>query len=213
MIIKLMIRKSTTRKRPKDLRRLLRYLFTPQLSRTPLPSPPRLLGPPQVHSLIQRHLPWGLSMELAADDLANQMAMHSRHAFRSQIFPAVWYAHIVMSFAPAASELLSNPVDDRPYPPKTRTQAGNALRICYDALDSLGWDPHIRPSVHVVHGDRRHIHVHSVIALASFRGVVWEIHRVGRRVMIDYGEACRQGFQLPKVGKTAALHLRRWADF
>lgn len=209
MLIKLIHRRAMEPKRPKDLRRLLNYLFTPKLSRTPLPTPPRLLGPPIVENLIQQHLPWGASVDLAAADLTQQMVTFTRNALQGQPFPHLWYAHIVMSFAPGASDLLTQPIDDRPG--KMRTQAGNAMRIGYDVLDAFGWTPTLRPGVHVVHGDRRHIHIHSVIVLPSPTGVIWDIYRVGRRQFIDYGEACRQGYGLPKTSRTAARHHVRWS--
>lgn len=80
MLIKIInfARASDAPRPPAHLRRQLRYLFTPQLSRDPDLN--RLLGPPLLDHLILTHGVFGTDIELAANDLANQFDFYAREA-------------------------------------------------------------------------------------------------------------------------------------
>ena len=119
MLIKIINFKRKSPRRPADLRRLFGYLFTPQMAAEPDLN--RLLGPPELTHLVLTHRPWGEELELAANDLANQLDSYTREAgvcqrecagqpgckgIRSCLGtkrPPNWYTHIVFSFAPMST--------------------------------------------------------------------------------------------------------------
>lgn len=209
MLIKIIQRRRKDPRRPADLRRLLRYLFTPKLSRDPLPSPPRLLGPPFLHRLVTSALPWGPGVEKAAADLTEQMVNYSRNARIGLGRPETWFLHMIFSFSPKASPALRDPPDGHVVPARNRSQSANALRVVFDALDFLGWHP-MQPGVFVCHGDRRHIHVHAVIVLPFEGGGLWDIMRMSRTQLWEIAQISTAAFDLPGVGRTAAQHHDRW---
>lgn len=212
MLIKIVHKRRKAPRRPADLRRLLRYLFTPKLSRDPLPSPPRLLGPPVLHRLVTSALPWGPGVEQAAADLTEQMVDYCRDARAGLDMPGTWYVHMIVSFSPKAAPALRNPPDGRPVPPSNRSQSANALRVVFDVLDCLGWHP-LQPGVFVCHGDRRHIHVHAVIVRPVEGGGLWDIMRMSRKRLWEIAQIGTDAFGLPGAGRTAAQHQGRWLDF
>ncbi len=211
MLIKVINFKRQSLRRSSDLRRLFKYLLTPQLGAEPELN--RLLGPPQLDHLVLRHTPWGNEVDAAADDLANQFDFYVREAGVCQKTcagiqgckgvktcvgrprPASWYVHIVCSFAPITSPELRNPPDGHQSPPRNASSAANAIRITRDALDHLGWGG-TQPAVFVAHGDREHIHVHTVTATPVFGGDVWDIFRFPRSQLYEASMLCSSAFNL-----------------
>jgi hypothetical protein len=155
-------------------------------------------------------MPWGDGVRQAANDLADQMFRHCREACAGKPMPHRSYVHIVISFAPAAKRVLAAPIDPHHVPPKAWSMAGNALRVAFDALDYLGWEGE-QPAVFVVHGDRRHVHVHAVIALPIKQGRTWDILRFSRKQIDEWAKITSDAFNLPlSSGKTARKHQQRW---
>lgn len=212
MLIKIIHKRRKSPRRPADLRRLLRYLFTPKLSREPLPSPPRLLGPPFLHRLVTSELPWGPGVEKAAADLTEQMVDYCRDTRSGLDMPEAWYVHMIFSFSPKASPALREPPDGHVVPPRNRSQSANALRVVFDVLKFLGWHP-VQPGVFVCHGDRRHIHVHAVIAVPAQGKDLWDIMRMSRKWLWEIAQIGTDAFGLPGVGRTAEQHQHRWLTF
>jgi len=213
MLIKVINNRRATPRRPTDLRRLMGYLLTPQMSKEPLPSPPRLLGPPFLNGLITSHLPWGLGVDAAVADMAEQMVDYCRARSAGKDMPDAWYAHVIFSFAPKASGDLRVPPDPHASPPKARSQAQNALRLTFDALDFLGWSA-AQPGLFVVHGDRQHIHVHGALATpvrSTSKDNVWGVMRMSRRQLWEISTMCREAFGLPEPDRVHAdEHHKRW---
>lgn len=225
MLIKVINFERKSPRRPADLRRLFRYLFTPQLSAEPDLN--RLLGPPLLDHLVLTHGIWGDEIDLAADDLANQIDFYSREAGVCQREcsgrlgctglkaclgrrrPASWYTHIICSFAPIATTDLRTPSDGHRTPRKWASSAANAIRITRDALDFLGWSG-AQPGVFVVHGDRQHIHVHAVIATPVFGGDVWDIFNFSREEMFLVARRCTEAFDLSTETPQLQRYYRRW---
>jgi hypothetical protein len=208
VLIKIVNFKRKERRRPADLRRLFRYLLSPKLSRNPQKTPARLLGPPDLHHLVLTSLPWGAGINESADDLANQFHRYCRDACAYREFPEVWYVHIIFSFAPQSAQDLRTPPDRHGTPVKRASVAQNALRLSYDALDFLGW-PDRQPSFFVVHGDRRHIHVHGVLALPFPSGEVWDALTTSRGQLNEIANICADAFGLKITKRAARAHQRR----
>lgn len=225
MLIKIIRFKRKSPRRPTDLRRLFKYLFTPKTDADPASN--RLLGPPQVDHLVLNHMPWGNDVEAAADDLANQFDFYVREAGVCQKRcaglvgckglkacvgrprPPAWYAHVVFAFAPIASPEIRNPADDHQSPPRNASSAANAIRIARDALDFLGWGG-TQPAVFVAHGDRAHIHVHAVIATPVFGGDVWDVFRFSSRQLFDVAAACTSAFNLSTGTPMLEKYYEQW---
>lgn len=122
MLIKISNFKSKGEKRPRELRRLFKYLSSPQSDTEP--TGPRLLGPPELHHLVLTYKPWGEELDLAADDLTNQLDAYTRGAGSCQREcagrpgckglkacvgrkrPSTWFVHIIVSFEPIAAHAL-----------------------------------------------------------------------------------------------------------
>lgn len=198
------------RKNPRtanDLRRLIRYLLSPKMSRNQGKTPARLLGPPDLHHLLLNSLPWGPGINDAAADLTEQMIRYTRAARAGHDIPDVWYVHILVSFAPSSARDLRNPPDPHRSPSRGASQTRNALRLTYDALDALGW-PMRQPAIFVVHGDRRHIHVHGVLALVFPSGEVANALTTSRRVLNEVAEMCADAFGLKLTRRARKAHER-----
>ncbi len=162
--------------RPADLRRRLRYLFTPDAS---LSGPDvRLLGPPQLHKLVLLAHPWGDGIHAAAEELTKQMVDYCRVACAGRAMPDTWFVHCVVSFDPDDSEILQWPRDASG---KTSwsSQALNSYRVATDVWSFFGWNRE-RPSVFVAHGDKAHIHVHLLALIPQIDGGDWGILRRDR---------------------------------
>jgi hypothetical protein len=155
-------------------------------------------------------MPWGPGIDETADDLTNQMVRYCQSARVGKHMPDPWYVHIMLSFSPKATPALMAPPDKHAVPAKARSMTGNAIRLAFDALDFLGWGG-TQPGVFVVHGDRRHIHVHAVIVLPVKDGDVWDVLRFSRRQVNEIAQICSDAFELPGGRtSTAREHLRRW---
>lgn len=225
MLIKVINFERASPRRPADLRRLFRYLFSPQL--TSDPNSNRLLGPPLLDHLVLATEIWGDEIDVAADDLANQMDFYVREAGVCQREcalrpgckglkhcmgrerPPDWYTHIICSFAPFAAGDLRSPADPHSSPRKHASSAANAIRITRDALDFLGWSG-AQPGIFVVHGDREHIHVHAVIATPVFGGGVWDVFSFSRQRLFEIAEHCTEAFQLSTQTPKLQGYYKRW---
>ena len=85
-------------RRRADLRRLFRYLFTPQLIMKA--DGGRLLGPPELMNVLVCEFPSGPAIERVADDLAEQFYAYTQEALVCQngwslLHPLFQYAHQV----------------------------------------------------------------------------------------------------------------------
>lgn len=209
MLIKIINFRRVQPRLPRDLRRLIRYLLTPKLSANL--SGDRLLGPPQLHHLLLSVLPKGTGISKAADDITAQFVRYCRTATIGKEMPAVWYVHIICSFAPVASPDLKTPPDTHRYPPQWKSQSKNALRISQDALDNLGWSD-LQPGFFVVHGDRRHIHVHAVIAIPIFNSKPWNILRFSRMFIDEIAKTCANAFSLPISAQELKPYYKNWSN-
>jgi hypothetical protein len=203
MLIKIINFSRKSPRLPRDLRRLITYLLTPKLSLTTHRTPPRLLGPPVLKHLLLNSEPWGVGVEESADDITAQFLRYCRFACEGREFPSVWYVHIILSFAPAATQALRHPTDSHTSPPKKHSMAQSAIRIAEDALDALGWSKH-QPAILCVHGDRSHIHVHAVIATPFVVPIEWDILTLSRVHINELAKACSDTFLLP-LAKTRKL--------
>lgn len=199
-----------SRKQPRrrcDLRRLLRYLFSPHQSMAG--AGVRLLGPPELHKLVLTAMPWGTEICDAASQLTQQMDRYCRAARSGQALPAVWYTHIIISFPPAATKALREPVDPHDHIPRWKSPAQNAYRLARDVLDFLGWTEN-RPTLFVAHGDKRHLHVHVVAVLPVFNDEDWAVLRLSRRQLDEVAKICASAFGIPLASRAAHQHHRKW---
>lgn len=192
---------------PRDLRRLIRYLLTPKLSWTSRRTPPRLLGAPVLRHLLLNSEPWGVGVDESADDIAKQFLRYCRYACEGRAIPIVWYVHIILSFAPAATPNLRKPTDKHTSPPKKLSMAQSAIRIAEDALDALGLSKH-QPAFLCAHGDRSHIHVHAVIATPFVVPIEWDILSLSRMHINEIAKACADTFQLPLAKSSEVTQVK-----
>jgi hypothetical protein len=164
VIIKVLPYAAVEPQRPGDLARLLRYLVAAQTSEPGSDALLRLAGPPFTRRVVQRHLPWGPDARVAATDLAHQMFAHIRAGWSGGgRLPRHVYSHIVISYSPKLSRRSGLA------PTVVSTVGRNsihskAVHIALDTLENLGVGEHF-PMIVVPHGDRRHLHVHIVVAL------------------------------------------------
>lgn len=215
MLIKIINFSRKSPRKPRDLRRLIRYLLTPKLSETSHRTPPRLLGAPVLRHLLLNSEPWGVGVDESADDITNQFLRYCRFACEGRSIPDVWYVHIILSFAPAATPTLRRPTDPHTSPPKKLSIAQSAVRIAEDALDALGWSKH-QPAILCVHGDRSHIHVHAVVAIPFVvpvewdiqRDIQWDILRLSRVDINELAKACADTFQLPLAKNSKVTQVK-----
>lgn len=204
MLIKIINFSRKSPRKPRDLRRLIRYLLTPKLSQTSHRTPPRLLGPPVLRHLLLNSKPWGVGVDESADDITNQFVRYCRYACEGRAIPIVWYVHIILSFAPSATPTLRSPTDPHTSPPKKLSIAQSAVRIAEDALDALGWSKH-QPAFLCVHGDRSHIHVHAVIATPFVVPIEWDILKLSRVHINELAKFCADTFKLPLAKSSEVL--------
>jgi len=227
LLIKIINFKRKSPRRPADLRRLFGYLFTPQMAAEPDLN--RLLGPPELTHLVLTHRPWGEELELAANDLANQLDSYTREAgvcqrecagqpgckgIRSCLGtkrPPNWYTHIVFSFAPMSTPDLTAPPDTHKTPRRHFSPSANAVRIAKDALDFMGWSE-TQPAVFVVHGDKAHTHVHVVTTVPVFGGGVWDVFRFSRQQLFEIAKICTEAFELSTQTPMLQGYYRRWTN-
>lgn len=207
MLLKIINHSRKQARRPSDLRRLLRYLLTPQAS---LEGPTsRLLGPPFLSKLALSHMPWGAEVNAAAEQLTRQMIRYCRAARVGQPMPDVWYVHAIVSFSPAASPVLKTPVDPHQHVPRWASTAQNSYRIARDVLDFTGWTLN-RPTVMVAHADRRHIHVHVVAVIPVWNDEDWGILRMSRRQLNEVAKLCAGAYGIPVASQNTDPHHIRW---
>ena len=216
MLIKIINFSRKSPRLPRDLRRLIRYLLTPKFSWTSHRTPPRLLGAPVLRHLLLNSDPWGVGVDESADDITNQFLRYCRFACEGRSIPDVWYVHIILSFAPAATPTLRYPTDPHISPPKRLSIAQSAVRIAEDALDALGWSKH-QPAFLCVHGDRSHIHVHAVVAIPFVvpvewdiqRDIQWDILRLSRVDINELAKACADTFRLPLAKSAEVTRVKK----
>lgn len=226
MLIKIINFKRKSPRRPADLRRLFVYLFTPQVAAEPDLN--RLLGPPELTHLVLTHRPWGEELELAANDLTNQLDSYTREAGVCQREcagqpgckginsclgtkrPSNWYTHIVFSFAPMSTPDLASPPDAHKTPRRHFSPSANAVRIAKDALDFMGWSE-TQPALFVVHGDKEHIHVHVVTTVPVFGGGVWDVFRFSRQQLFEIARLCTEAFGLSTETPRLQSYYSKWA--
>lgn len=215
LLIKIINSSRNSPRRVTDLRRLITYLFTPQLSDDPLGN--RLLGPAELDHLVTHHTTCNDELSVMVDDLAMQFDWYTREAGICQrncsrptecrglkhclgnVRPASWYAHLIFAFSPTSTDHLRSPPDQHRTPPRSASKSANAIRIARDALDLLGWSG-TQPALFVVHGDKRHIHVHAVVATTVFDGGTWDAFRFSRRQLFEIAAICAETFQLSSGG-------------
>lgn len=206
MLLKIINHKRKQPRRRSDLRRLFRYLFTPQLGAHFEGT--RLLAPPELHQLFLVASPWGEEIAAAADELTAQMDAYCRTACSGRALPDCWFVHIVVAFAPSATDALHEPA----FQSRTGrwgTLASNACSITRDLLDVFGWSPD-RPTALVVHGDRRHVHVHVVATVPLLgTGSDWNILRISRTQLNLAAKQCATAFGLP-IGRIAGGQFKFW---
>lgn len=207
MLIKIINFRRKEPRLPRDLRRLIRYLLSPKLSAGA--NGARLLGPPELHHLLLSVRPWGTEISAAAEDITEQFVRYCREATVGQTMPEVWYVHMIFSFAPVASSDLKTPPDPHWHLPRWASQSANAIRIARDALDFLGWID-MQPAIFVVHGDRRHIHVHAVIAIPVFGDKPWNALRLSRRLLNETAKICADAFHLPITARSVEPYYKKW---
>ena len=208
MLLKIINHRRAQPRRRADLRRLFRYLFSPQDSLSG--SNVRLLGPPQLYKLALTAMPWGTEVADAATQLTLQMDRYCRAAKAGAKIPPVWYVHIVVSFAPAASRVLKNPPEQPRHVPRWASSAQNAYRVSRDALDFFGWTPN-RPTVMVAHGDKRHIHVHVVAVIPTIHDDDWNILKNSRRQMNEIAMLCAGAYGIPRTSRAGRKQHEKWA--
>ncbi|MGJ7579819.1 hypothetical protein ACSFA3_06520 [Variovorax sp. RHLX14] len=80
----------------------------------------------------------------------------------------------------------------------------NAIRVAKDALDFLGWSDS-QPSLFVVHGDRKHVHVHAVIAIPVYGGGTWDVLRFSRQQLHEIAKFATEAFDLPTRTRDASI--------
>lgn len=207
MLIKIINFRRKDPRKARDLRRLIRYLLTPKASRTKLKTPPRLLGPPIFSHLVLSSEPWEPNIAAVATDVADQFVLYCRRACAGRKIPDAWYVHIIFSFAAAATADLIDPPDNHVSPRRHKSSASNAVRIAKDALDFMG-APNSQPAIFVVHGDRRHVHVHAVVALPFVGPEDWDLLRISRVQLNEIAKICAGAFQLPLTKRAARAHHR-----
>lgn len=195
MLIKIVNFRRVEPRKPRDLRRLIRYLLNPKHSLTSYVTPPRLLGPPVLRHLLLNSDPWGAGVDESADDITAQFVRYCRFACQGRPLPDVWYVQIILSFAPAATPNLKHPIDPHTSPPKKLSIAQSAIRIVEDALDALGLSKH-QPVFLCAHGDRSHIHVHAIVATPFVVPIDWDILSLSRVHINEIAKACADTFQL-----------------
>jgi len=211
MLIKVINFRRKTPRRPGDLRRLFRYLFTPKLVAD---TGSRLLGPPQLDHLVATDKPWGDHADEVIADLVAQFDFYVRESGVCQKIcarpkvcgglkacigrgrPRNWYVHLIVSFAATDTAALRNPPDPHHTPQKWQSVAANTIRIARDAFDFLGWDG-VQPAIFVAHGDREHLHVHAVIATAVFPDGYWNAFNFPRQRLDEIAAICADAFSLP----------------
>ncbi|WP_422012755.1 relaxase/mobilization nuclease domain-containing protein [Roseateles sp.] len=210
MLLKIINFRRKQPRRRSDLRRLLRYLFTPHQSVAGAGA--RLLGAPQLHKLVLSAMPWSAAgIRDAASQLTQQMDRYCRAARPGQPLPDVWYVHIIVSFPPGATGVLRVPVDPHEHITRWRSPAQNAYRITRDVLEFFGWTQN-RPSLFVAHGDRRHVHVHVVAVLPVFNDEDWAVLRLSRRQLDEVAKICAEAFSIPLASRAAHKHHQKWED-
>ncbi|MDT7837482.1 relaxase/mobilization nuclease domain-containing protein [Aquabacterium sp. OR-4] len=207
MLLKIINHRRKQPRRRADLRRLFRYLFSPQHSMSG--KDVRLLGPPQLYKLALTAMPWGDEVADAAAQLTLQMDRYCRAAKAGAQIPPVWYVHIVISFAPAAARMLREPQDPHRHVPQWASSAQNAYRLARDALDFFGWTPN-RPTVMVAHGDKRHIHVHVVAVIPVLNDDDWNVLKNSRKQLHEVAMLCAGAYGIPLAGRAAHAHHRKW---
>ncbi|MGJ7554650.1 relaxase/mobilization nuclease domain-containing protein [Variovorax sp. RB3P1] len=201
MLIKISNYRRKKPRRPSDLRRLIRYLFEPKPSVNIRDH--RLLGPPELHHLLLTARPWGSEIGESADDLTHQFIQYCREASSPGPVPEVWYVHLIFSFSPASTPTLRSPTDCHRSPASGVSHSANAIRVATDALDFLGWSG-TQPSLFVVHGDRKHVHVHAVIAIPVYGGTTWDVLRFSRRQLHEIAKLAAEAFDLPTRTRNAS---------
>jgi hypothetical protein len=177
------------------------------MSKTPRRTSARLLGPPDLHHLLLTALPWESGVDLAAEDLTEQFVNYTREACAGREFPDVWYLHMVFAFAPQSSKDLRDPPDTHQTPQRGASQTRNAYRLVYDALNAFGW-PLKAPALFVAHGDRKHIHVHAVLALVFPSGEVGDALSTSRSQLAEIAEMCANAFDLNIPTRAQRAHER-----
>lgn len=193
MLLKVVNFKREVPRRPAELRRLLRYLFTPKASRPG--SGARLLAPPQLYRLAMSSAPWGASIERAADQLTAQFVNYRDVACIGRAFPDDWYAHLIVAYSPIARDALAalRQGDDEG---RWGTLPRNACGVARVVLGRFGWTP-ARPSAFIVHGNTRHVHVHVVATIPTIGGADWDILQHSRRRLNAAAKECAERFGLP----------------
>lgn len=192
--------------RPADLRRRLRYLFTPDAS---LSGPDaRLLGPPDLHKLVLLAHPWGEGIHAAAEEITKQMVHYCRIACAGRAMPDTWFVHCVVSFAHSASDVLQRP-NDAAKQRSWSSQALNAYRVAKDVWSFFGWNRE-RPSVFVAHGDKEHIHVHLLALIPQIDGGDWSILRTTRSQRREIARISADAFGMDLAGEEVHVHAQEW---
>lgn len=164
MLIKINNYTAKQRQRVCEISRLIRYLL---VGRGPGKSLARLAGPPFCRNLIQRHNPFGDELEESATDIAKQLKSSVLGGCIGASRPHDLCTHIIMSIPP---RYRSRSALKHLGPNETNSDEGTyfgALQIALDILDMLGVD-HRLALYCVVHGDRRHMHIHAIVGRFAF---------------------------------------------
>ena len=201
MMIKVMRYFAKEPQRPRDLARLLRYLFAARSGDEEVDAFVRLAGPPFVRRLIQRCIPWGTDVGNAADDLAHQMFAHARAGCSDfDLLPRHVYSHVVLSFSPRLRRGVDTKTPRATDAGRTESTYSRSLRIVLDLLENLGVGEHF-PMVVVVHGDRRHLHAHVVLGHFVAGSPSCKLHLLNSSTLRSFARQVALVYQLPGASR------------
>lgn len=145
-----------------SLRRLFQYLVEPKKAHPEYQAGERLLWAPSGFGLVQRSTAHISRARQWADSLAEQLVDHTKCVRGGKGIPKSIALHLCFSFPAKDSSRLAGRDETRSSRIKTIVAAG---------LKAAGFGS--RPYAVVVHGDRPHLHAHVVVALADYRGKLW----------------------------------------
>lgn len=205
------------RKKPrgkKDLRRLIDYLLSPKIdpnkgkfikvenndnSEIDYSEHQRLLGPPKGRNILSLFPRPATEIEDYAHDICNQMFdyVKDKAVEHSVGMPEDWYTHYILSFHPNDRSRFKKHGEVA----ETDTLKTPIKKLFFIAdwyLTQLGLSEDHRV-LYVAHGDRKHWHVHAIIALPnSLIEAKKGLLHLSRQRLRQVAMACTDKFQLTK---------------
>lgn len=214
MFVKVVNFKRQTPRKKKDLARLIRYLLSPKsdprfvklddfdISEIAFSPNQRLLGPPLAKNLLLSIPPWGKTLALCAQDISQQIFDYALQTSvnHGKALPDNWYAHFILSFHPRDRTRIRRRADI-PLNKDLRSCTQTLFHISLDFLDAMGLDTSQKVFL-VAHADRKHWHVHAVIALPdSLQDPKFGMLKIDRHLIFEYAVICTTAFNLSRPRK------------